>query len=104
MAPSPGQHLSITSQQKKIIKTFSAVIIDIFFSKAATHNHNLNKKYSSVFSADNPELYYTLIFEIREKNIEDTALLPREKNIMGEGIRLFFLYNQFFTSRQFEHL
>lgn len=104
MAPSPGQHLPITYQQKKIIKTFSAVIIDIFFSKAATHNHNLNTKSTALFSQQTIQSC-ALIFEIRAKTIEDTALLPREKkNIMGEGIRLFFLYDQFFTSRQFEHL
>lgn len=70
MAPSPGQHLSITSQQKKIIKTFSAVIIDIFFSKAAT----------ALFSQQTIQSC-ALIFEIRAKTIEDTALLPREKKI-----------------------
>lgn len=72
MAPSPGQHLSITSQQKKIIKTFSAVIIDIFFSKAAT----------ALFSQQTIQSC-ALIFEIRAKTIEDTALLPREKKYNG---------------------
>lgn len=82
MAPSPGQHLPITYQQKKIIKTFSAVIIDIFFSKAATHNHNLNTKSTALFSQQTIQSC-ALIFEIRAKTIEDTALLPREKKYNG---------------------
>lgn len=51
---------ALAYQQKKIIKTFSAVIIDIFFSKAATHNHNLNTKGTALFSQQTIQSCFTL--------------------------------------------